>query len=118
MASFLPGLNLRDDGYGVTREGRVRLPLEVLRAVRRRVGADYAVGIRYLGDDVVEGGSDLDDAVWFGVRFAGAAKTVSESSSSPTFLLFRSTTSTIGMGFTSSRAARPRSRRSAPGPRP
>jgi 2,4-dienoyl-CoA reductase-like NADH-dependent reductase (Old Yellow Enzyme family) len=72
MASFLSRLNVRGDGYGTTREGRVRLPLEVLRAVRRRVGDDYVVGIRYLGDDVVEGGSDLEDAVWFGVRFAEA----------------------------------------------
>ena len=72
MASFLSRLNRRGDGYGTTREGRVRLPLEVLRAVRRRVGDDYVVGIRYLGDDVVAGGSDLEDAVWFGVRFAGA----------------------------------------------
>ena len=30
----LAGLNVRGDGYGATREGRVRLPLEVLRAVR------------------------------------------------------------------------------------
>jgi 2,4-dienoyl-CoA reductase-like NADH-dependent reductase (Old Yellow Enzyme family) len=70
MASFLSRLNRRDDGYGGSREGRVRLPLEVLAAVRARVGAGYVVGIRYLGDEVVAGGSDLDDAVWFGVRFA------------------------------------------------
>jgi 2,4-dienoyl-CoA reductase-like NADH-dependent reductase (Old Yellow Enzyme family) len=72
MASFLSRLNTRDDGYGRTREGRVRLPLEVLAAVRARVGDDYTVGIRYLGDDVVEGGSDVEDAAWFGVRFAAA----------------------------------------------
>ena len=72
MASFLSRLNTRDDGYGVTREGRVRLPLEVLAAVRARVGADYTVGIRFLGDDVVAGGSDVADAAWFGARFAGA----------------------------------------------
>jgi 2,4-dienoyl-CoA reductase-like NADH-dependent reductase (Old Yellow Enzyme family) len=70
MASFLSRLNARDDGYGGPREQRVRLPLDVLRAVRERAGDDYVVGIRYLGDDVVEGGSRLDDAVWFGVRFA------------------------------------------------
>jgi 2,4-dienoyl-CoA reductase-like NADH-dependent reductase (Old Yellow Enzyme family) len=72
MASFLSRLNARPDGYGVARENRVRLPLEVLAAVRARVGDDYVVGIRYLGDDVVAGGSDLDDAIWFGVRFAEA----------------------------------------------
>ncbi len=72
MASFLSRLNARPDGYGGSRENRVRLPLEVLAAVRARVGEDYAVGIRYLGHDVVDGGSDLEDAIWFGARFAEA----------------------------------------------
>jgi 2,4-dienoyl-CoA reductase-like NADH-dependent reductase (Old Yellow Enzyme family) len=72
MSSFLSRLNTRADGYGGAREQRVRLPLEVLAAVRQRVGADYVVGIRYLGDDVVEGGNRVEDAAWFGVCFAGA----------------------------------------------
>jgi len=72
MASFLSRLNTRRDGYGGSRENRARLPLEVLAAVRARAGEDYVVGIRYLGEEAIEGGSDLDDAVWFGVRFAGA----------------------------------------------
>ncbi len=72
MASFLSRLNTRDDGYGGTREGRAKLPLEVLRAVRARVGGDWVVGVRYLGDDVVEGGSRVEDAAWFGVKFAEA----------------------------------------------
>ena len=72
MASFLSRLNTRDDGYGGAREQRVRLPLEVLGAVRAAVGPGYVVGIRYLGDDVVEGGNRVEDAVWFGMRFAGA----------------------------------------------
>jgi 2,4-dienoyl-CoA reductase-like NADH-dependent reductase (Old Yellow Enzyme family) len=72
MASFLSRLNTRADGYGGPREHRARLPLEVLGAVRRRVGADWVVGIRYLGDDVVAGGSPPEDAVWFGRGFAEA----------------------------------------------
>ena len=72
MSSFLSRLNVRTDGYGGSRENRVRLPLEVLAEVRSGVGTDYVVGIRYLGDDVVEGGSRVDDAAWFGVRFAEA----------------------------------------------
>ncbi len=72
MASFLSRLNGRQDGYGGSREQRVRLPLEVLAAMRQRVGDDYVVGIRYLGDDVVAGGSPIQDAAWFGVRFAEA----------------------------------------------
>jgi 2,4-dienoyl-CoA reductase-like NADH-dependent reductase (Old Yellow Enzyme family) len=70
MASFLSRLNTRGDGYGGSREGRVRLPLDVLTTVRARVGRDWVVGIRFLGDEVIEGGSDLADAVWFGTRFA------------------------------------------------
>jgi 2,4-dienoyl-CoA reductase-like NADH-dependent reductase (Old Yellow Enzyme family) len=70
MASFLSRMNRRTDGYGGARAERARLPLEVLHTVRNRVGADYVVGIRYLGDDVVAGGNDVADAVWFGLRFA------------------------------------------------
>ena len=72
MASFLSALNDRDDGYGGPRENRVRLPLEVYRAVRDRVGDDIAVGCRFLGHEVIEGGSTLEDAMYFGVRFAEA----------------------------------------------
>ena len=72
MASFLSRLNTRTDGYGGSLAERVRLPLEVLAAVRARVGRDRAVGVRYLGDEVVAGGSPLEDAVWFGLRFAEA----------------------------------------------
>jgi 2,4-dienoyl-CoA reductase-like NADH-dependent reductase (Old Yellow Enzyme family) len=72
MASFLSAKNNRPDGYGGSRENRVRLPLEVYRAVRKRVGDDYTVGVRYLGDEAIEHGSDLDDAVYFGVEFARA----------------------------------------------
>ncbi|HEU0033405.1 MAG TPA: NADH:flavin oxidoreductase [Kofleriaceae bacterium] len=72
MASFLSALNTRSDGYGGPRENRIRLPLEVIAAVRGRTGARGVVGCRYLGDDVIEGGSHLADAAWFGVELAKA----------------------------------------------
>jgi 2,4-dienoyl-CoA reductase-like NADH-dependent reductase (Old Yellow Enzyme family) len=72
MASFLSALNTRDDGYGGTRDARVRLPLEVYREVRSRAGGDYPVGVRFLGDEVIAGGNRVDDAVWFGVELARA----------------------------------------------
>src|SRR5438094_621178 len=72
MAGFLSALNNRDDGYGGPRENRVRLPLEVYRAVREAVGDDYVVGVRFLGDEVIAGGNRIDDAVYFGVEFASA----------------------------------------------
>jgi 2,4-dienoyl-CoA reductase-like NADH-dependent reductase (Old Yellow Enzyme family) len=72
MASFLSALNKREDGYGGARENRVRLPLEVYDEVRRRVGSDFAVGCRFLSEDCVEGGSTVEDACYFGRRFAEA----------------------------------------------
>ncbi len=72
MASFLSRTNVRDDGYGGSFEGRVRLPLEVYAAVRARVGRDFCVGARFLGDEVIEGGSRIDDACRYAAAFARA----------------------------------------------
>jgi 2,4-dienoyl-CoA reductase-like NADH-dependent reductase (Old Yellow Enzyme family) len=72
MAGFLSALNTRDDGYGGFRENRVRLPLEVYAAVRETVGIDYVVGARFLGDEVIPGGNDVEDAKYFSVEFARA----------------------------------------------
>ncbi|MCA9653454.1 MAG: NADH:flavin oxidoreductase [Myxococcales bacterium] len=72
MASFLSRRNTRDDGYGGSVEGRLRLPLEVFARVRAEVGDDYCVGCRFLAHEVIEGGSDVDDAMSFGERFAAA----------------------------------------------
>jgi dimethylglycine catabolism A len=74
MASFLSALNDRADGYGGPPEQRVRLPREVLDRVRRAVGDDYVVGLRLLGDDVVEGGSRVEDAAYFSVELARAGE--------------------------------------------
>src|SRR5205814_10081464 len=53
MASFLSALNDRDDGYGGSPGARVRLPLEVLAAVRARVSPRVVVGARILADEVI-----------------------------------------------------------------
>ena len=62
----------RDDGYGGSRENRVRLPLEVYREVRSRVGGDYVVGVRFLADEVIAGGSRVEDASYYAKEFAAA----------------------------------------------
>ena len=72
MAGFLSRQNNRDDGYGGSPENRARLPLEVFHAVRRRVGDDYAVGARFLADEVIAGGSRVEDAVYYAKEFARA----------------------------------------------
>jgi 2,4-dienoyl-CoA reductase-like NADH-dependent reductase (Old Yellow Enzyme family) len=72
MASFLSRTNTREDGYGVARDNRVRLPLEVFKSVRERVGNDYVVGCRFLADECIAGGSEVEDAAYFGLEFARA----------------------------------------------
>jgi 2,4-dienoyl-CoA reductase-like NADH-dependent reductase (Old Yellow Enzyme family) len=72
MAGFLSAQNDRADGYGGSREHRVRLPLEVYREVRNRVGKDYVVGVRFLADEVIAGGSRVEDAIFYAKEFARA----------------------------------------------
>lgn len=72
MASFLSRKNTRDDGYGGSSESRLRLPLEVYAAVRARVGNDLAVGCRFLADECIDDGSDVEDTRVFGLAFARA----------------------------------------------
>jgi 2,4-dienoyl-CoA reductase-like NADH-dependent reductase (Old Yellow Enzyme family) len=72
LASFLSARNTRSDGYGGDVAGRVRLPLEVLAAVQRRVTPGFVVGARILTEECIAGGSTLDDAVEFAVRLARA----------------------------------------------
>ncbi|HEX8501682.1 MAG TPA: hypothetical protein VF659_13945 [Pyrinomonadaceae bacterium] len=72
MASFLSRRNDRADGYGGSPAARARLPLEVYRAVRERVGRDYTVGARFLGDEVIAGGGRVGDAAFYAAEFARA----------------------------------------------
>jgi len=72
MASFLSARNNRQDGYGGSREARIRLPLEVFTAVREAVSPEFAVGCRYLTEDCIEDGMSVEDASYFGVELARA----------------------------------------------
>jgi 2,4-dienoyl-CoA reductase-like NADH-dependent reductase (Old Yellow Enzyme family) len=70
MASFLSATNQRTDGYGGSREQRVRLPLEVLAAVRTLAGPSFAVGARILADECIAGGSRVEDAEFHACQLA------------------------------------------------
>ncbi|MCC5868454.1 MAG: NADH:flavin oxidoreductase [Gammaproteobacteria bacterium] len=72
MASFLSAHNDRADGYGQTRDNRLRLPLEVYDSVRQRVGRDYPVGCRLLAEECIDGGSAVADACHYATAFARA----------------------------------------------
>jgi 2,4-dienoyl-CoA reductase-like NADH-dependent reductase (Old Yellow Enzyme family) len=64
MHSFLSPLsNHRDDEYGGSLENRMRLPVEVVRAVRAIMPADMPLFVRISATDWVEGGWDLEQAI-------------------------------------------------------
>jgi len=70
LGSFLSKLsNKRTDEYGAD---RLLLPLELIRAVRAEVGTDYLVGVRFLGDEAIEGGNTLEDTQPIALAFAQA----------------------------------------------
>jgi 2,4-dienoyl-CoA reductase-like NADH-dependent reductase (Old Yellow Enzyme family) len=75
LSSFLSKRNGRTDGYGKGLEGRLRLPSEVLTAVRQAVGDDFPVGVRFLGDECIKGGYSTNEAREIALRLArlGAA---------------------------------------------
>jgi len=54
-----PFSNQRDDLYGGSEENRMRFVLEIVAAVRRKVGDDFPVWIRVSADELVKGGYDL-----------------------------------------------------------
>ena len=51
-----PSTNTLDAPFGGTLENRVRFAMEVVRAIRKRVGADFILGVRGVADEVRPGG--------------------------------------------------------------
>jgi mycofactocin system FadH/OYE family oxidoreductase 2 len=58
-----PATNKRTDGYGGTLANRARLLTEIVAAVRRVIGNRLALGVRICGDELIEGGTTIDEAV-------------------------------------------------------
>ncbi len=58
-----PATNKRDDMYGGSLENRARLLLEIVAAVRSTIGTDLALGVRLCGDEFIEHGTTIVDAV-------------------------------------------------------
>src|SRR5262245_15020041 len=58
-----PATNRRTDAYGGPLDQRARLLLEIVEAVRRVIGTRLALGVRICGDELIEGGTTIEDAV-------------------------------------------------------
>jgi 2,4-dienoyl-CoA reductase-like NADH-dependent reductase (Old Yellow Enzyme family)/thioredoxin reductase len=58
-----PKRNKRSDEYGGSLENRCRFACEAIRRVRKAVGSDFCIVVRMAGDDFLDGGVTLEDAL-------------------------------------------------------
>ncbi|PXY25983.1 mycofactocin system FadH/OYE family oxidoreductase 2 [Prauserella sp. PE36] len=58
-----PATNVRTDDYGGSLENRARILLRLVAAVREAIGPGMALGVRLCGDELIEGGTTIDEAV-------------------------------------------------------
>lgn len=63
--------NKRLDIYGGSLENRMRFPLEVVKTVKELVGNDFPVGYRFLADECLMGGFDIEEAKIFAQNLEG-----------------------------------------------
>jgi 2,4-dienoyl-CoA reductase-like NADH-dependent reductase (Old Yellow Enzyme family)/thioredoxin reductase len=83
MHQFMsPTLNHRTDEYGGSYEKRLRFPLEIVRAVREAVGADFPIELRISGSEVYEGGYGVDYGCQIAEAFDGLVDIIHVSAGS------------------------------------
>ena len=58
-----PATNRRTDHYGGSLDNRARLLHDIVAAVRARLGSGPVLGVRLCGDELIDGGTTIDDAV-------------------------------------------------------
>ena len=64
LNQFLCGrTNLRQDRWGGTIENRMRLPVEIIKRIRKAVGTDFIIMYRHSLLDLVEGGNTWEEVV-------------------------------------------------------
>jgi 2,4-dienoyl-CoA reductase (NADPH2) len=68
--------NQRDDDWGGDYTRRMRFPVEIVRRVRERVGADFIIIYRLSMLDLVEGGSTLEEVIQLAQAIEAAGATI------------------------------------------
>ena len=58
-----PATNTLDGPYGGSLDNRLRFLFDCLREIRKRVGAEFIVGVRYTADEVMDGGTTKRDGL-------------------------------------------------------
>ncbi|MBF6631980.1 MAG: NADPH-dependent 2,4-dienoyl-CoA reductase [Comamonas sp.] len=68
--------NHRDDEWGGSYTNRMRFPVEIVRRVRERVGANFIIIYRLSMLDLVEGGSTIDEVIELALAIEAAGATI------------------------------------------
>ena len=64
IAQFMsPYVNKRNDRFGGSFMSRMRFPIEIIHAIQFKCGPDFPIGIRYSGEEWIEGGRVLEESV-------------------------------------------------------
>ncbi|MFZ2635206.1 MAG: FAD-dependent oxidoreductase [Rectinemataceae bacterium] len=64
IAQFMsPYVNKRNDRFGGSFQSRMRFTLEIIARIQQKCGKDFPIGLRYSGDEYIEGGRHLDESV-------------------------------------------------------
>jgi N-methyl-L-proline demethylase len=58
-----PATNTLDAPYGGSLENRMRFLFDTLREIRKRVGEEFIVGVRYTADEAMDGGTTREDGL-------------------------------------------------------
>ena len=83
LSEFLsPLYNTRTDKYGGSIENRARFPLMVIDRIRKAVGPNFPIEIRISGDEFMEGGYGIEDAIEFAKMLDGKVDLIHVSATS------------------------------------
>jgi N-methyl-L-proline demethylase len=70
--SWSPATNKREDAYGGSLENRMRLVLEILAAIRKRIGQHYIVGVRMVCDEAMQRGLPATEGMEIAKRLSAS----------------------------------------------
>jgi 2,4-dienoyl-CoA reductase-like NADH-dependent reductase (Old Yellow Enzyme family)/thioredoxin reductase len=71
-AFMSPFRNKRFDAYGGSIEGRLKLPIEIIKRIKTRAGHDFPVILRISGDEIIPGGRTIQETQYIAPMLAEA----------------------------------------------
>lgn len=93
---YSPHNNLRTDKYGGSLQGRIQLPLEIVRGIREACGPNFVVGYTVADCDMIKGGIDREQTVYFAKELEKAGVTYLDLQSDGTYETFHLVDATGG----------------------